>query len=403
VQARFTPGANPAPPSKQGTAFFVHENHLGSAGVVTTEAGDVNDAHEYFPDGATWIESGKGGTVDGFLFEGKPLDPDTGCYDFGQRFYDPRTSLWLGIDADFKDSPGSLIGKRTALALSAFAAHNPLRFIDPDGRGWLDWVGRQVAAASKVIAGAGAFAVGATLCSTGVGCLAGGPLMVAAADVAGSGTMELITDKPHPTVVGQYLGPTAQQWEEAAVFGADLAGVAAKAKLPKPPHASPPKKPPTPVLRVLRRLVVGGGRAEKFPPLDVGDVAMNVDAAAKPDILGDINNAQLADATFDAIHFENVPFITDRLALAGRPGAGITVSLKEAARILKPGGTLTIETGNLMMKGGSIVNGQVVPLIEELAPQLRQALENLRFKIIDMKVVGEGPTGRIIVKAQLPN
>jgi RHS repeat-associated protein len=134
VLAHFTSGANPSPPTKQGTPFYLHDNHLGSTAVVTTAGGDVNDAHEYFPDGAAWIESGHGGTVDGFLFEGKPLDPDTGFYNFGQRFYDPKTSIWLGVDAKLTDDTSRVVGKRAGLAPIAFSANNPLRFVDPDGR-----------------------------------------------------------------------------------------------------------------------------------------------------------------------------------------------------------------------------------------------------------------------------
>jgi hypothetical protein len=283
-----------------------------------------------------------------------------------------------------------------------FAGNNPMRFLDPDGRGWLDWVGRHLAAAGKVVAGAGGFVVGWGLCATGVGCVVGGPLIFASCDVAASGTMEFVTDEPHPTVIGQLLGPKAQQWEEAAVYGADLAGIAAKATLPKPPHATTPKKPPGAPVSVFRRLVVGGGKAEGFPKLKPGDVSLNVDAAAEADITESINNAtKVESSSFDAVHFEDVPFVTDALAARGVPGAGITMSLKEAARALKPGGTLTIESGALMFKGAKRVAGELIPLYEDLAPQLKQALEDLKFKDIEVKIVGEGESARVIVKATL--
>jgi RHS repeat-associated protein len=133
VLAPFTSGADQAAPTKKGTAFYLHENHLGSLGVVTTEDGSVNDAHEYFPDGAAWVDSGKSSTVDGILFNGKPYDRDTGFYDFGQRFYDPRTSQWLGVDPKIKAMPMSFVGRPGLVALS-FAEGNPVRFFDLDGQ-----------------------------------------------------------------------------------------------------------------------------------------------------------------------------------------------------------------------------------------------------------------------------
>ena len=133
VLAPFTSGATPQPPTKRGTAFFLHENQLGSTAVVTTEDGQVNDAHEYFPDGGDWIDSGKSNAIDNYLFSGKPFDPDTGFYDYGQRFYDPRTSVWLGIDAIFLRDAQKAVGAPGVLSPLAYAASSPLRFSDPDG------------------------------------------------------------------------------------------------------------------------------------------------------------------------------------------------------------------------------------------------------------------------------
>jgi RHS repeat-associated protein len=133
VQGGFSSGESPAPPRTDGTAYFFHENFLGSSGVITTESGDVNDAHEYFPDGGDWIDAGKGNSVDGFLFSGKEFDPDTGFYDFGQRFYDPRSSIWLGIDRSFVATPSVADRQPAELAPLAYSANRPLALTDPTG------------------------------------------------------------------------------------------------------------------------------------------------------------------------------------------------------------------------------------------------------------------------------
>jgi RHS repeat-associated protein len=126
----FTSRVNPPVPEPQGTPYYVHTNHLGSTNVVT--AGSVvNDAHEYFPDGAAWIDSGVSHSVDGHLFSGKPFDPDTSFYDFGQRFYDPASSLFLGADRAFIANPKA--NSPHSLAVETYADNTPERFVDPDG------------------------------------------------------------------------------------------------------------------------------------------------------------------------------------------------------------------------------------------------------------------------------
>lgn len=241
VLRAFTSSADPPPPSSAGTAFYFHLDHLGSTGVVTAQDGTVNDAHAYFPDGEIWIDAGPRQPINGYLFSGKQLDIETGLYDFGQRFYDPRLSLWLGTDPlVLDDAPGVAIGQPVMLAPGAYAAHNPQRFIDPDGRGPLEWIGRKVRVvgrfardeiaprafgAMKVGVGAAGFVVGAGLCETGLGCVAGAPLMGISVDVAASGGGQMIIGTPQPTVVGRLVGPTAQTVEEGIVDAVGVVGI----------------------------------------------------------------------------------------------------------------------------------------------------------------------------------
>ncbi len=246
------------PPQHPGHAFFFHPDHLSSTSVLTDEDGTVHEHTQYFADGEVWIDRGPQQPVNGYLFSGKPFDPDTGFYDFGQRFYDPRTSLWLGVDPAFGASPAGAIGDPVDLSLYAFVGHSPLRMIDGDGaeRDWGDpewrqkqyakWkndsspptsVGRRVGGAFKVIGGGAGFVTGAGLCETIIGCVIGAPLMVASADVAGSGAHELVSGGAEPTVIGQAFGSKAQEVEEAIVGGAGLAGGVARPVSPVPAKA----------------------------------------------------------------------------------------------------------------------------------------------------------------------
>jgi RHS repeat-associated protein len=252
VLGGFTSGKNPAPPTDQGTPYYLHPDYLGSTAVVTTDAGDAQESHDYFVDGEAWVDHTSATPVNGYLFEGKPYDKLTGFYDYGQRFYDPRTSLWLGEDPAFTESPGKAVGRPIMLAVSAFSDANPSRFMDPDGRetdisvetrtcskqecpsfirnGATNALVLTPGAATravgglKVIGGYFGGAVGATLCGTLIGCAIGGPLMIASADVGGAGMRQMVSGKTEHTVLGKVAGPTAEKWEEAGVAGAGIAG-----------------------------------------------------------------------------------------------------------------------------------------------------------------------------------
>jgi RHS repeat-associated protein len=128
-------GPDPAPPpaNKKGTPYFFHSDHLGSTSVLTDESGGVQESLEYFSDGETWIDRGPQKPINGYLFSGKPFDPDTGFYDFGQRFYDPRTSLWLGNDPVFSSTASRSIGTPAFLSPLLYGRGSPLRFRDPFG------------------------------------------------------------------------------------------------------------------------------------------------------------------------------------------------------------------------------------------------------------------------------
>jgi RHS repeat-associated protein len=128
-----------AAPSTAKSIFYFHSDHLGSTNLLTNETGGLHEHLEYFPDGEVWIDTGSTQPINGFTFSGKVFDPETGFYDFGQRFYDPSTGLWLGIDPAFADSPGAAVGRPLLGAVFGYAGLNSARFIDPDGRDFFSW------------------------------------------------------------------------------------------------------------------------------------------------------------------------------------------------------------------------------------------------------------------------
>jgi len=75
--------------------------------------------------GETFIEQG-GHTYDNpYKFNGKELDPETGLYYYGARYYDPKISLWLSVDP--------LAGVNPDKTPYNYTSNNPVVRIDPTG------------------------------------------------------------------------------------------------------------------------------------------------------------------------------------------------------------------------------------------------------------------------------
>ncbi len=131
--------------------YYYHPDHLGSVQLVTDFAGQVYERMEYAPYGETWIEE-KGSLPTPFRFTGKEIDGETGLYYHGARYMDPKYCRWLSADPALGDYvPGAPVSdaarKRNNnlpglgglynpvnFALYHYAANNPVRYVDPDGR-----------------------------------------------------------------------------------------------------------------------------------------------------------------------------------------------------------------------------------------------------------------------------
>ncbi|CRK58109.1 Mll6838 protein [Alloactinosynnema sp. L-07] len=119
---------------------YYHADHIGSAGYVTNDRGELVQHLEYFPFGERWVEEQvAGATPTPYKYTGKEADEETGLNYHGARYYNPRTQLWASPDPAIPDfmsgytAAGGIQNPRN-LAAFTYTHNNPIQLTDPTGR-----------------------------------------------------------------------------------------------------------------------------------------------------------------------------------------------------------------------------------------------------------------------------
>ncbi|WP_218569841.1 RHS repeat domain-containing protein [Pseudomonas sp. Hp2] len=111
--------------SEAETVRYHHTDALGSPVVVTDANQAVVERSEYAPYGQLLNRP----MVDGPGYAGHVMDTMTGLVQMQQRYYDPTIGRMLSVDPVSADpNTGALFNRYM------YAANNPYRFFDPDGR-----------------------------------------------------------------------------------------------------------------------------------------------------------------------------------------------------------------------------------------------------------------------------
>ena len=108
-----------------GTRYF-HQDHLGSATVVTNEVGADVEGSEYLPFGGQ--RSHIGNVQAPYKFTDQELDASTGLYNYDARLYDSGIGRFVSADSlvQFPFKPQSL-------NRYSYTLNNPLIYVDPSG------------------------------------------------------------------------------------------------------------------------------------------------------------------------------------------------------------------------------------------------------------------------------
>ena len=119
----------------QNKYIYNYTDHLGNIRLsyyLNGSSTEVLEENNYYPFGLKH-QGYNGLTGNGayqYKYNGKELQ-ETGMYDYGARFYMPDLGRWGVVDP--------LTEKSRRLSTFNYAANNPIRFIDPDGRSETDW------------------------------------------------------------------------------------------------------------------------------------------------------------------------------------------------------------------------------------------------------------------------
>jgi len=111
---------------------FFHADHLGTALVITNDAGAVTWSGDYYPFGEEYSSAG---TPDRYRFTQHELDTGGALIYAKARYYNPRIGRFLSVDP-----VGGQAGSSQSWNRYAYVENKPLRLVDPDGRSGIEAV-----------------------------------------------------------------------------------------------------------------------------------------------------------------------------------------------------------------------------------------------------------------------
>lgn len=138
-------------PTSQLGLYYLHNDHLGTATFVTNSSAQSTQFFLNLPFGETMLEQRTGVYDNPYKFNAKELDRETGLYYYGARYYNPRASIWYGVDPLAVYNPAMETefygeGQHNGgvfywgnLNPYIYTYQNPIKYVDPNGKQTLSW------------------------------------------------------------------------------------------------------------------------------------------------------------------------------------------------------------------------------------------------------------------------
>ena len=132
---------------ENGSYYFYIQDHLGNNRIVANQNGSVNQSTQYYPFGMAFAD-GINQSIQPYKYNGKELDGGRrlNWYDYSARYMDGALGRFTTVDP--------LAEKYYSISPYTYVANNPMRFVDPDGKDWKDFLlGLSHSAVSNASAG----------------------------------------------------------------------------------------------------------------------------------------------------------------------------------------------------------------------------------------------------------
>lgn len=113
--------------------FYTSSDHLGSTSVVTDEAGNVVELHDYYPFGAQNYQDIVQDAKTSQLFTGQEYDEETDLQYYSARYMDNNIGRFVSLDPVSIYSIDKYLANPQELNGYAYAMNNPLIYVDPLG------------------------------------------------------------------------------------------------------------------------------------------------------------------------------------------------------------------------------------------------------------------------------